>query len=180
MMRLLEIFDQPEEFVQSVRSPNHARYNFQVGEKQYFADFQTMGPTLWLFNFFEKTRNARDIMFGGGTPRLTGNAGIKSVLVFSTVIAIMREFAQQYQPDALFIAADASEGARAPLYRRMIQRLLPGAWTPYVTTITRDQDPLRQEREGYVLVRGNLPIAQAARPLERFGISQQQWQPMRA
>ena len=175
-MLLTEIFNQPAEFTMSVQAPNHAVYQFEVGNQQYYADFQPLGGLLWLFNFFQRTRATGDRMFGGGTPRLTGNAGIKSIEVFSTVIAIMRDFEQKYNPRAIFIAADATEAGRAPLYRRMINRLLPGGWQAFVTTITRDQDPLRTEREGYILTRG-VPIARAATSLQTFGITPDQWRP---
>lgn len=175
-MVLLELFNKPADFEMSVRTAHHARYMFQIDDLDYFADFNSMDG-LWVFNFFQK-QEGRDMItrFTGGTPFLTGNVGVKSVAVFSTVVAILHDFEEKYHPRALFIAADSSETGRAPLYRRLIRSLLPGGWQAYTTIITRNQDPLRQEREGYILTHGE-PIDQAARPLRRFGITPQQWRP---
>lgn len=178
IMMLLEIFDQPKQSTQAIKQSDHARYEFDVGNNDYFVDFQHGGSNLWILNFFEKTNDSRDKKFGGGTPLLTGRAGAKSITVFSTVIAIIQEFAEQYQPKGLFMAADNNESSRAPLYRRLIVARLPGNWKAYHTVITRDQDSLGQERDGYILARG-VQIQDLIRPLEQFGITADQWEPIR-
>jgi hypothetical protein len=48
--------------------------------------------------------------------------------VFATVIKITKEFMEKYDIDTLSFTADKSEGNRAKLYHRMVERLVHGKW----------------------------------------------------
>jgi hypothetical protein len=59
----------------------------------------------------------------GGTMTVTGHGD--ELRIFSTIVAIVKEFIQKEKPSAIFFSSDRDETSRMKLYDRMVKRL-PG------------------------------------------------------
>ena len=72
---------------------------------------------------------------GGEEMDITGAAGEKSVQVFSTVYAIIKDWVKEVEPESVEFSADKRWGeSRAKLYDRMVKSMAPKNYTVTVAT----------------------------------------------
>ena len=117
-MKLLELFDSPTQYNWTKKTDTLWKGEFKAGESlfRFTADFRNhdeQDGMIWEIFFKDETAD-------GNKYEIT-NSG-NEVAVFSTVFAMLKEFAGTVQPDLILAGAAIKEPSRVKLYSRMAKR----------------------------------------------------------
>lgn len=138
-MLLLELFDDPAPFKVTVANDEQVVLQASLSDQTVLKMvFSQIRPERWKFAFTRHTVNpgimnkvrgavGMDKKMSAGTYGKTGQGNPAEV--FSTVVAVLKQFYAQYDPLQLSFTADkGNEGmdtSRASLYSTMVRRLFP-------------------------------------------------------
>lgn len=118
---LTELFTQPYQWTVTQDRGVLYRVEFEAGDRTIRVDFEREGSENdWSSAFEERTS------FSPGSTGITGSGD--EFKVFTTVIAIHKEFIATHQVDSLTFSASTADRNRARLYERMAKRIAGTAW----------------------------------------------------
>jgi hypothetical protein len=131
-MLLLELLDDPYTWTEETRMGELEdgqrgviayQAKFDAGDRQIVVDIDRVPRkgSHWEMAFGERSAHST-----GMTLKVTGSGD--EFRVFATVIEITRLFMNQHDVDSMSFTAEKSEGSRAQLYQRLVNRLVRGKW----------------------------------------------------
>jgi hypothetical protein len=116
----LESLDSKVEYDVISHSPSLYKVRSLINGREILVYFtlSNQSPDHWIFEFAESNVKSSS---KSSTIKLTGSGG--ELKVFSLVKTVLLEFIELYYPEVIEFTADKSEGNRARLYARMLQKL---------------------------------------------------------
>jgi hypothetical protein len=130
---LLELFSQPHEWKEKKKTDNYHSYEFDAGGRLIVVEFSRSEKNDWEVIFVERKKNGDRL---STKVELTGSGD--EFRVFGTVIEIIKYFLESVIPDSLYFTAEKSEGSRAKLYQKIVDKLATGKWQKEVDHKTSD------------------------------------------
>ena len=115
MSDIFEVFNKtlPWEWDESETSDHHMTAYFKIDDAEYNVEFESSMEDQWGFDFGRSVGNSAPVSDITGT----GN----QYAVFSTVIAIVKDFIRQVDPNQIVFSAARKEPSRVKLYDRMVK-----------------------------------------------------------
>lgn len=119
---ITELFDNPYSFNLKRMSDKSSEYEFYTSEQKKYIVF--------MMNTSEKT-DTWDVVFADekGKLDITGEGKQESIRIFSTVVAVIKDFVKKVSPQKIMFSAYKDEKSRIKLYKSIIKTQIPSGYT---------------------------------------------------
>jgi hypothetical protein len=121
---IIELFDKPYTFKMIGSSKSELYYEFHTSTQKF-----TVGMD------YNRLENTWEVFFTDEEGRLgiTGKENKETIRVFSTVMAVIKDFIKKKKPEKMYFSADKVEGkSRSKLYTTLVKTQTPSGYDYYI------------------------------------------------